>query len=229
MWFEVNEKGPEEHGPKGKWGISWSKAFEEDPSIGQVPNPHPKPNNNYNPKHKTLFKWQPKPSQPTIPLNNYNLTHPHFKHSSQVPPSHPTTSASISASLVGSDKSEAKLTPTHMVPTCTEKLLSVVNVSDASVAGSLCSDASVDEPLFSNGDVALQRDIQRIIHEHSDNVIKKWGNSEQWVLELRDGRRVEVPFQISLPPGEVVDGLLLENVTRSPLKVVILPPGLHLV
>ena len=88
-----------------------------------------------------------------------------------------------------------------MVPTCTEKLLSVVNVSDASVAGFLCSDASVDESLCSEGDVALQRDIQQIIHEHSDNVIKKWGNSEQWVLELRDGRRVEVPFQISLPSG----------------------------
>ena len=79
---------------------------------------------------------------------------------------------------MGSDKSKAELTSTHMVPTCTEKLLSVVNVSDASVAGSLCSDASVDESLCSEGDVALQRDIQRIIHEHSDNVIKKWGNSE---------------------------------------------------
>ena len=57
----------------------------------------------------------------------------------------------------------------------------------------------------------LQRDIQRIIHEHSDNVIKKLGNSEQWVLELWDGRRVEVPFQISLPPGEVVGGLDVSN------------------
>ena len=47
--------------------------------------------------------------------------------------------------------------------------------------------------------------------EHSDNVIKKWGNSEQWVLELWDGRRVEVPFQISLPPGEVVGGLDVSN------------------
>ena len=139
------------------------------------------------------------------------LTHPHSKHSSHVPPSHPATSASISASLVGSDKSMAELTSTYMVPTCTEKLLSVVNVSDASVAGSLCSDASVDESLCSEGDVALQRDIQRIIHEHSDNVIKKWGNSEQWVLELRDERRVEVPFQISLPPGEVVGGLDVSN------------------
>jgi len=98
-----------------------------------------------------------------------------------------------------------------MVSTCTEKLLSVVNVPDASAAGSLCSDASIDESLCSEGDVALQRDIQRIIHEHSDNVIKKWGNSEQWVLELQDGRRVEVPFQISLPLGEVVGGVDVSN------------------
>ena len=68
VWFEVNEKGPKEHGPKGKGGISCSKAFEED--LGQVPNPLLKPNNIYNPNHKTLFKWQPKPSQLTIPLNN---------------------------------------------------------------------------------------------------------------------------------------------------------------
>ena len=62
--------------------------------------------------------------------------------------------------------------------TCTEKLLSVINNSDASVAESLCSDASVDESLCSDVDVALQRDIQRIIHEQTNNVIKKWGNSE---------------------------------------------------
>ena len=76
--------------------------------------------------------------------------------------------------------------------------------SDASVMESLCSDASVDESLCFDGDVALQRDIQRIIYEHTNNVIKKWGNSEQWVLELRDGKRVAVPIHISLPPGDVV-------------------------
>ena len=75
--------------------------------------------------------------------------------------------------------------------------------SDASVTEFLCSDASVDESLCSDGDVALQRDIQRIIHEHTDNVIKKWGNFEQWVLELRDGKRVAVPIHISLPLGDV--------------------------
>ena len=29
------------------------------------------------------------------------------------------------------------------------------------------------------------------------------GNSEQWVLELQDGKRVAVPIHISLPPGDV--------------------------
>ena len=88
--------------------------------------------------------------------------------------------------------------------TCTEKFPSVLDNSDASMTESMCSNASMDESLCSNGDVALQRDIQRIIHQHFDNVIKKWGNSEQWVLELRDGKRVAVPIQISLPPGDVV-------------------------
>lgn len=49
-------------------------------------------------------------------------------------------------------------------------------------------------------------DIQRIIQEHTDNVIKKWGISEQWVLELRDRRRVAILILISLPPGDAVDG-----------------------
>ena len=122
---------------------------------------------------------------------------------------------------MGSNKTEAEPTPTHMEPTCTEKLLLVINNSDASVDESLCSNASMDESLCSDGDVALQRDIQRIIHKHTDNVIKKWGNVEQWVLELRDGRRVAVPIQISLPPGDVVD-----SVDDSNQLVVV--PGLSL-
>ena len=43
-----------------------------------------------------------------------------------------------------------------------------------------------------------------ILQEHSDNIVKKWGNSKQWVLELRDGRRVAVPIQISLPQCEAI-------------------------
>ena len=71
-----------------------------------------------------------------------------------------------------------------MKPTCTEKCPSVLDNSDASVTESMCSDASMDESLCSDGDVALQHDIQRIIHKHTDNIIKKLRNSEQWVFEL---------------------------------------------
>ena len=124
--------------------------------------------------------------------------------SSPVPPSLLISSA---PAIADSDQSDAMLPLTHMEPTCTEKCFSVLDSFDASVTESMCSDASVDESLCSDGDVALQRDIQRIIHEHTDNVIKKWGNSEQWVLELRDGKRVAVPIQFSLPPGEVVGGV----------------------
>ena len=96
---------------------------------------------------------------------------------------------------------------THLVPTCSEKLLSVLDNSEASDSESLSSDASLEESLCSDDDVDLQRNIQQIIHQHIDDVIKKWGNSEQWVLELRDGKRVAVPIQISLPPGDDIVGV----------------------
>ena len=38
-----------------------------------------------------------------------------------------------------------------------------------------------------------------LLQDHSGDIVKKWGNSEKWVLELRDGRRVAVPIQFSLP------------------------------
>ena len=61
--------------------------------------------------------------------------------------------------------------------------------------------------MSSEDDGELQRSIQQIIQQHTDEVIKKWGNSEQWVLELRNGKRVAVPIQISLPPGEDIVGV----------------------
>ena len=63
----------------------------------------------------------------------------------------------------------------------------------------------------SNGEDNLQRDIRLILQEHSSNITKKWGNSEQWLLELRDGRRVVVPIKISLPLGEVIEVLEEQN------------------
>ena len=158
-----------ERGSHGKWEISWSKVIKVDPSVGQVPNPkpidfnkpkhkpvpsvgqipNPKPFDYYKPKQKPVFKWKPKPSQPS--MTQYQ-THPHSKYSSQVPPSHLISSASSKA---GSNKADAKLTLTHLEPTCTEKFLLVLDNSDASVIESLCSNASVDESLCSDGDMAL--------------------------------------------------------------------------
>ena len=102
---------------------------------------------------------------------------------------------------------DAVPTLTHMEPMCTEKFLSVLDNSEASVTESMSSDASMDKSFCSNDDVALQHNIQQIIHQHTNNVIKKWGNSEQWVLELQDGKRVAIPIQISLPLGADVVGV----------------------
>lgn len=54
-------------------------------------------------------------------------------------------------------------------------------------------------------DEVIQQELQRILLKHNDDRIKIWGNSEKWVLELRDGRRVVVSIQIPLSPGSVID------------------------
>ena len=98
-----------------------------------------------------------------------------------------------------------------MIPMCSEQISSVPDNSEASVseflASNASSDTSLEDSLCSDDDGDLQHNIQQIIHQHTDEVIKKWGNSEQWVLELRNGKRVAVPIQISLPPGEDIDGV----------------------
>ena len=179
--------------------------YPSQPSSSQLQTlPHPKLSLQANPSHLSSLEASTAvcansvaSSQPSLPLF---LTLPHSFSSSKVIPSHLISSES---SITGSVKAGALHSLTHLEPACTEDPLLVLNHSNASVTESLCSDASVDESLCSDGDVALQRDIQRIIHEHTDNVIKKWGNFEQWVLELRDGKRVAVPIHISLPPGDV--------------------------
>ena len=50
-----------------------------------------------------------------------------------------------------------------------------------------------------NCDESLERDLRLLLQDHSGDIVKKWENSEKWVLELRDGRRVAVPIQFSLP------------------------------
>ena len=56
-------------------------------------------------------------------------------------------------------------------------------------------------------DESLVRDPRLILQEYSGNIVKKWGNSEQWVFELRDGRRVVVSVQIALPRCEAIEVL----------------------
>ena len=144
-------------------------------------------------------------SQPSL---SHFPTLPHSNFPSKVIPSH---LISLESSKAGTDKAGALHSLTHLETACTEDLFSVLDHFDAFVTESLCSDTSVDESLCSDGDVSLQRYIQRIIHEHTDNVIKKWGNSEQWVLKLWDGKRVAVLIHISLPPGDVAVGVDVSN------------------
>ena len=96
---------------------------------------------------------------------------------------------------------------THLVPTSFEKPPSVRDSSEASDIESLSSDATLEVSLCFDDEVELQRNFQKIMHQHTDDVIKKWGNSEQWVLELRDGKRVAVPIQFSSSPGHDIVGV----------------------
>ena len=76
------------------------------------------------------------------------------------------------------------------------------NESERASNGSVCS---------TNCDESLERDFWLILQEHSGNIVKKWGNSEQWVLELCDRRRVAVPIQISLPRCVATEVLEKQN------------------
>ena len=118
---------------------------------------------------------------------------------------------------MGNMRSNALPSLTHLVPTSSEKPPSVRDSSEAFDTESLCSDATLEVSLSSDAtlevslcsddEVDLQRNIQQIMHQHTDDVIKKWGNSEQWVLELRDGKRVAVPIHFSSPPGDDIVGV----------------------
>ena len=101
------------------------------------PNTKPKalPASNPKPNIKPIYKWKPKPHRPS--LTQY-LTRPH---SSQAPPTLPFSSA---PSVLGSEMSDTVPSLTHMDPTCTEKLFSVLDNSEASNIESLSSDASLD-------------------------------------------------------------------------------------
>ena len=76
------------------------------------------------------------------------------------------------------------------------------DVVEAVLLGSDVTDEAKTEPACTTGtdsEEGLVRDLRLTLQEHSGNIVKKWGNLEQWVLELCDKRRVAVPIQISLP------------------------------
>ena len=60
-------------------------------------------------------------------------------------------------------------------------------------------------------DESLECDLRLLLQDHSDDIVKKWGNSEKWVLELHDGRRVAVPIQFSLPRCVTTEALDKNN------------------
>ena len=165
--------------PKPKQTFGWSNSKPKDHTVSNPKPPNTKPNilpaSNPKPNRKPIFKWKPKAHRPSL---SHYLTHPH---SSQAPPSLPFSSA---PSVMGNVRSDSLPLLTHLAPTCSEKLLSVRDNSEASNTESLSSDATLEVSLCSDDDVDLQRNIQQIIHQHTDDVIKKWGNSEQWVLKL---------------------------------------------
>ena len=89
-------------------------------------------------------------------------------------------------------------TDSNLVSDVAESELLGSDESEEARNGSACSTVH---------DESLVLDPRLFLQEHSGNFDKKWGNSEQWVLELRDGRRVAVPVQIALPPCEATEVL----------------------
>ena len=84
------------------------------------------------------------------------------------------------------------------------------DVVEAVLLGSDVTDEAKTKPACTtdtDSEEGLVRDLRLTLQEHFGNIVKKWRNSEQWVLELRDGRRVAVPIQISLPRCEAIEVL----------------------
>ena len=94
-------------------------------------------------------------------------------------------------------------------------LIDVKQVSDVVESELLGSDESEEarngSVCATDSDESLECVLRLILQEHSGNIVKKWGNSEQWVLKLRDGRRVAVPIQISLPRCAATEVLEKQN------------------
>ena len=191
--------------------------------------PNPKPNN---------LIWKPKPlrpnllpSQSPLPVSQLSTSLPSSSSFSVLRDENSDVELSATSQLPMSSVVELSSTlelpkssdQLYSVPATSDACASVTSVSDDDAsATSDSSDSSSEISMNSEDDGELQSSIRQILHQHSDEIIRKWGNSEQWVLELRNGKRVAVPIQISLPPGEdiaeVVDSNPLAIVTGSPSK-----------
>ncbi|KAK9992046.1 hypothetical protein SO802_027031 [Lithocarpus litseifolius] len=176
----------------------------------------------FKPKPNPILIWRPKPKQshshslPSDETQNTGNSLPLVSVISErdssssnavvVKPIHPQTDPCSSTTLAQS----LKLSNDANIE------IHGIDEADTESFGSVEADESATT---SDGEDNLQQDIRLLLQEHSGNVIKKWGNSEQWVLELRDGRRVAVPLQISLPPSEVTEVMEEKNqLTLVPLK-----------
>ncbi|KAF3961438.1 hypothetical protein CMV_013943 [Castanea mollissima] len=139
-------------GPHSKPKTHPSQPNSKPKPVGLTPNPNPK---HSKPKLKTTFKWKPKPSQPPVFKSQ---THPLAVPSSQAPHSHLISSATTEtgcAKLVGVPVSSRSLS--RLEPTCTEKSFSVLDIFEASVTESHCSDASVEVSLCSDNEVEIHQ------------------------------------------------------------------------
>ncbi|KAK7819164.1 flavin mononucleotide hydrolase 1 [Quercus suber] len=224
-----------ERGPDGEWEVIWSKVKE----LGRKEKPKDK---NFKPEDKSQFKptapFNAKPKLNPKPITVWRPKPKRTLQNGKTQPGHliSASKSSVSDSRRGDVDSNSELPPADSQSLL--RLAQSMKVSDSADSDLIGADEpdneilssgesdtaflSSDEPdesdesaKTSDGEEKLHQDIRLILQENTGNVSKKWGNSEQWVLELRDGRRVAVPIQISLPPGEVTE--VLEEQTQLAL------------
>ncbi|KAK7827204.1 hypothetical protein CFP56_031323 [Quercus suber] len=224
-----------ERGPDGEWEVIWSKVKE----LGRKEKPKDK---NFKPEDISQFKpTAPFNAKPKFNPKPITVWRPKRKQTLQNGKTQPDHLISASTSSVSDPRRGDVDSNSELPPADSQSLLRLaqsMKVSDGAGSDLLGADEpdneilssdesntafrSSDEPdesdelaKTSDGEEKLHQDIRLILQENTGNVSKKWGNSEQLVLELRDGRRVAVPIQISLPPGEVTE--VLEEQTQLAL------------
>ena len=110
--------------------------------------------------------------------------------------------------LLGSDEAEEARFGLACMSSESFELLLVSGVAETEHLGSVePEEARFGSVYTTEHGENLVRDPRLFLQEHSGNIVKKWGDTEQWVLELRNGRRVTVPVQIALPRCEAIEVL----------------------